>query len=90
MKLKKLQSYFLNSVGTISKVTSNLLGYKNNKHPAPDEIRKNIGNLIHDSTDAIAVLSHVNTTIEQNQQDHIGNCLYNQYHQLKSFQTQSL
>ena len=40
---------------------------------------KNLGNLIHDCTDAIAILSHANTTTE-----HICNCLDNQYHQLKS------
>ena len=83
MQSQKLQSYFLNSVRTILKMTSNLLGLKNNKNLAPDEIRKNIYNLIHDCTDAIAILSHVNKTIEQNQQDNIGNCLYNQYHQSK-------
>ena len=83
MQSQKFQSYFSNSVRTILKMTSNLPGLKNNKSLAPDEIRKNICNLIHDCTDAIAILSHVNKTIEQNQQDNIGNCLYNQYHQSK-------
>ena len=42
-------------------------------------MRKNLGNLIYDFTNARALLSHVNTTTE-----HIGTCLDNQYHQLKS------
>lgn len=40
LKPQELQGYFLNSRGTISNVTSNLLGLKNNKTLPPDEIMK--------------------------------------------------
>lgn len=65
----------MNSIRTISNVTSNLLGLKNSENITPDKIKKNEDILIHDCTDAITILSHVNTHIEQNRQDHIGNCL---------------
>ena len=72
LKLQKLQGYFFKSVGlekanvnvTIRKsnVTKNLQGLKNNENQTTNEIRKNVGTLIDDCTDAIATLSHVNTT----------------------------
>ena len=65
LKLQKMQGH-LNSVGTILNVTNKLLGIKNNENLAPVELRENLGNLIHGCTDAIAVMSHVNETIEQN------------------------
>ena len=79
LKSRKLHSFFSNSIGTISNVTTNLLVLKNNKILPPDEIRKNLGNPIHYYTYTIAILSHLNTTIEQNCQEHIGSCLDNQY-----------
>ena len=63
LKLQKLQDCLLNSIGTISNVTSNLLGFKNNKSLPQDEIRKNLGNLIHHYTDVTAIL---NTNIQYN------------------------
>ena len=65
LKLQKMQGH-LNSVGTILNVTNKLLGIKNNENLAPVELRENLGNLIHGCIDAIAIMSHVNKTTEQN------------------------
>ena len=39
--------------------------------------------MVHDCTDSLALLSHVNTDLEQNSCDHIAYCLDNKYHALK-------
>ena len=39
--------------------------------------------MVHDCTDAIALLSQVNTDLERNTHDHIANYLDNQYHTLR-------
>ena len=39
--------------------------------------------MVNDSTDSLALLSQVNTDLEQNRRDHIAYCLDNQYHTLR-------
>ena len=39
--------------------------------------------MVHDSTDSLALLSQVNTDLEQNRRDHIAHCLDYQYHTLR-------
>ena len=39
--------------------------------------------MVHDGTDSLALLSHVNTGLKQNRHDHIAYCLDNQYHASK-------
>ena len=37
--------------------------------------------MVHDWTDSLALLSQVNTDLDQNRRDHIVYCLNNQYHE---------
>ena len=39
--------------------------------------------MVHDSTDLLALLRHMNTDPEQNRCDNIAYCLDNQYHTLR-------
>ena len=39
--------------------------------------------MVHDWTDSLALLSQVNTDLDQNRRDHIVYCLNNQYHGLR-------
>ena len=39
--------------------------------------------MVHDCTDSLALLSHVNSSLEQNRRDNIAYCWDNQYHALR-------
>ena len=39
--------------------------------------------MVHDCMDSLALLSHVNSSLEKSRRDNIGYCLDNQYHALR-------
>ena len=78
-----MQGYILKAAGAISKVTNTLVELKNGKNLNTTTLSKNLSTMVHDCTDSLALLSQVNTDIEQNRCDHIAYCLNNQYHALR-------
>ena len=83
LKTQKMQSCILKAVGAISKVTNALLDLKNSKNLNIATLNKKLSTMVHDCTDSLALLSQVNTDLEQNKHDHIAYCLDNQYHTLR-------
>ena len=83
LKTQKMQGFILKAIGAISKVTNALLELKNSKNLNTTTLNKNISTMVHDCTDSLALLSHVNTDFEQNRHDHIAYCLDNQYPPLR-------
>ena len=64
-KTQMLQDCILKTVGVISKVTDTLLvNLKNNKNLSLKNLRNSIGPMVHDCTDSLALLSHVNSSLE--------------------------
>ena len=57
LKTQKMQGCILKAVGAISKVTNALLELKNNKNLNTTTL----STMVHDCTDSIVLLSHVNT-----------------------------
>ena len=57
LKTQKMQGCILKAVGAISKVTNALLELKNNKNLNTTIL----STMVHDCTDSILLLSHVNT-----------------------------
>ena len=80
LKTQKMQSCILKAVGAISTVTNTLLDLMNSKNLYTTTLNKNLSLMVHDCTDSLALLSQVNTDLEQNRHDHIGYCVDNQYH----------
>ena len=78
-----MQACILKAVGAISKVTNTLLELKNSKNLNTTTLNKNLSTMVHDCTDSLALLSQVNSDLEQNRRDHIAYCLDNQYHALR-------
>ena len=83
LKTQKMQGCILKAAGAISKVTNTLVELKNNKNLNTTTLSKKLSTMVHDCTDSLALLSQVNTDIEQNRCDHIAYCLDNQYHALR-------
>ena len=83
LKIQKMQGCVLKAVGAISKVTNPLLELKNSKNLNTTTLNKNLSIMVHDCTDSLALLSQVNTDLEQDRRDHIAYCLDNQYHALR-------
>ena len=83
LKTQKMQSCVLKAVGAISRVTNALLDLKNSKSLNATTLNNNLSTMVHDCTDSLALLSHVNVDLEQNSRDHIAYCLDNQYHTLR-------
>ena len=83
LKTQKMQSCILKAVGAISKVTNALPDLKNSKSLNAFTLNENLSTMVHDCTDSLALLSQVNTDLEQNKHDHIAYCLDNQYHTLR-------
>ena len=79
MKTQKTQGYILKAIEAISKVTNALLELKKSKNVNATTLSKNIRTMVHDCTDALTQLSHVNTDLEQIRRNHISYCLDNQY-----------
>ena len=48
-----------------------------------NSLRNSIGPVVQDCTDSLALLSHVNSSLEQTHRDNIAYCLDNQYHVLR-------
>ena len=64
-KTQMLQDCILKTVGVISKVTDTLLvNLKNNKNLSLKNLRNSIGPMVHDCMDSLALLSHVNSSLE--------------------------
>ena len=80
LKTQKMQGCLLKAVGAISKVTNTLLELKSSKNLNTTILNKNLSTMVHDTTDSVALLSQVNSDLEQNRCDHIMYCLDNQYH----------
>ena len=83
LKIQKMQGCILKAVGVISKVTNSLIDLKNNKDVSPNNFRSSLSSIVHECTDSLALLSHVNSTIEQNRRDNIAYCLDSQYRSLR-------
>ena len=85
-----MQGCFLKAVGAISKVTNILLELKNSKNLNTIALSKNLSTMVYDCTDSLALISQVNTELEQNIRDYITYCLDDQYHTLiKNFPADS-
>ena len=85
-----MQGCFLKAVGAISKVTNILLELKNSKNLNTIALSKNLSTMVYDCTDSLALISQVNTELEQNSRDYITYCLDDQYHALiKNFPADS-
>ena len=80
---QKMQGCVLKAVGAISKVTNTLPELNNNKKLNTTTLNKSLSTMVHNCTDSLALLSQVNTDLEQNRRDHIAYCLDNQYHALR-------
>ena len=78
-----MQGCILKGVGAISKVTNVLLVLKNSKNLNTTTLSQNLSTMVHDCTGSLALLSQVNTDLEQNRRDHTAHCLDNQYHTLR-------
>ena len=65
LKTQKLQDCILKAVGVISKVTDTLINLKNNKNLALNSLRNSTGPMINDSTDSVALISLVDSSLEQ-------------------------
>ena len=76
-----LQGCILKAVGVISEVTDTLINLKNNN--SLNNLRNSIGPMVHDCTDSLPLLNHVNSNLEQTCRDNITDCLDNQYHALR-------
>ena len=74
LKSQKLQGYILRAVGVICKVTDTLINLKNSKNLSLNNLRNSIGPMVHDCTDSLAFLSHVNRSLEQTHRDNIAYC----------------
>ena len=83
LKTQKMQGCILKAVGAISKVTNKLLKLKTSKNLNTTTLRKNISPIVHYCTDSLALLSHLNTDLEQNQHNNIAYYLDNQYNPLR-------
>ena len=79
----KLQGCILKAVGVISEVTDTLINLKKSKNLSLNNLRNSIGPMVHDITDSLALLSHLNSSLEQTGTENIAYCLDNQYHALK-------
>ena len=78
-----MQGCILKGVDAISKVTNVLLVLKNSKNLNTTTLSQNLSTMVHDCTGSLALLSQVNTDLEQNRRDHTAHCLDNQYHTLR-------
>ena len=65
LKTQKLQGYILKPVRVISKVIETLTNPKNSKNLSLNNLRNSIGPMVHDYMDSLALLSHVNSSLEQ-------------------------
>ena len=74
---QKMQGCVLKAVGAISKVTNTILELKNGKNLNTTTLYKKLSTMIHDCSNSLALLSQVNTDLEQNRRDHIAYCLDN-------------
>ena len=81
LKTQKLHS--CKAVVVISEVTDTLINLKNNKNLSLNKLRNSIGPMLHDCTDSLALLSHMNSSLEQTRRYNIAYCLDNQYHALR-------
>ena len=72
-KLQKLQTGILKAVGVISKTKKiNSINFK-----------ESLSSIVHDCTDSVAMVSHVNSLVEQNRRDNIAFTIDRQYHYLR-------
>ena len=83
LKTQKIQGCILKALEANSKITNGLLELKNSKHLYTTILSNNISTIVHDCTDSLTLISHVNTDLEQNRRDHIAYCPDNQYHALR-------
>ena len=79
-----MQGCILKAVGVISKVIDTLINPKISKNLSLNNLRNSVGTMVHDSTDSLALLRHVNSGLEQTCRDNITYFLDNQYHALKN------
>ena len=78
-----MQSCILKAVRVISKVTDTVINLKSSKTLSLNNLRKSIGSMVHDCTDSLALLSHVNSSLEQTRRDNTAYCSDNQYYALR-------
>ena len=83
IKTQKVQTSVLKAIGVISKATDSLIKLKNGKHVSTNNLKDTLGSIAHEFTDSIAMLSQVNTNIEQTRRDNIAFSLDRKYHDLR-------
>ena len=83
LKTQKFLGCTLKAAGVISIVTDTLINLKNNKNLSLNNLRDSIGPMVHDCMDSLALLNHVNSSLEQTCRDNMADCLDNQYHALR-------
>ena len=81
-KVQKSESCVLKAIRTISNIANSSLDLKSNKSSCANDMRKALVPVIHICTGSIAILSNVNSGIEENRHENIINCLDSQYHRL--------
>ena len=59
------------------------MNLKNSKNLSLNNLRSSIGPKVYYCTDSLALISHVNSSLEQTRRDNIAYCLDNQYHVLR-------
>lgn len=83
IKTQKMQTAVLKAIGVISKATDSLIKLKNTKNTNTINFKDALGSIAHEFTDSIAMLSQVNTNIEQNRKDSIAFSLGRKYYALR-------
>jgi len=78
-----MQTAVLKAIGVISKATDSLIKLKNTKNTNTINFKDALGSIAHEFTDSIAMLSQVNTNIEQNRKDSIAFSLGRKYYALR-------
>ena len=65
LKIQKMQGCISKTVGVISKITDTVINLKNSKNLSTNNLRNSVGPVINDCTDSLALLIHVNNSLEQ-------------------------
>ena len=71
IKVQKFPACVLKAIGVFSNIANSLLDLKSNKSLSTNDMRKALAPFIHVCTEFIALLSHLNSEIEQNRRENI-------------------
>lgn len=65
IKTQKMQGCISKAVGVISKITDTVINLKNSKNLSTNNLRNSVGPMVYDCTDSLALLIHMNSSLEQ-------------------------